>query len=175
MQTFRGNVPEIRRFCCERLSARLVRQIEARDASEKLEWTLVKYLRKPSTNFLGLRVMSDRATSIPELANSGIRQIVVRVTSRQSMATSKVEQAKRGAQPVETLVSTKEQDCVEYIVVQNLRWNGKDNGWMLWGHVTPTTMQQVMEDPYFAPGLSAMERMEQIKEAMMSGSSGPKK
>jgi hypothetical protein len=36
-------------------------------------------------------------------------------------------------------------------------------------------MQQIMEDPYFAPGLSAMERMEQIKEAMMNGSSGPKK
>lgn len=119
--------------------------------------------------------MSDRATSLPEIPGSGIRQIVVRVTSRQSMATSKIERAKRGVAPVETLVSTKEQDCIEYIVVQNLRWNGNDKGWTLWGHASPTTLQKALEDPYFAPGLSAMERLEQMKEMVAGGPPGPKK
>ncbi|KAJ5766515.1 uncharacterized protein N7511_004131 [Penicillium nucicola] len=163
-----GNIPEIRRFCADGLATNLTRQIENRDSSEKLEWTLIKYLRQPSTNFLGLRVMSDRATSLPEIPNSGIRQIVVRVTSRQSTTTTKLQRVTRGAAPAETPVSTKELDCVEYIVVQNLRWNGKDKGWTLWGHTSPTTLHTAMTNPYFAPGLSAMERIEQMKEKMMN-------
>lgn len=129
-----------------------------------MSWKLVKYLRKPSTNFLGLRVVSDRATSIPEIPKSGVRQTIVRVTSRQSTTTT---QTKTNGSNTEVIpISSKEKDVTEYIVIQNLRWNNKDHGWRVWGTTNPTTLEATQTDPYFMSGLSAMERMEMIKESM---------
>lgn len=124
----------------------------------------MKYLRKPSTNFIGVRVLSDRATSIPDLPKSGIRQMVVRITSRQS--TTRTQKQSRGENAEVVPVSSKEQDCMEYIVIQHLRWNDQDKGWRVWGTTNPTTLHAAKNDPYFMPGLSAMERMEMIKDNM---------
>lgn len=57
----------------------------------------------------------------------------------------------------------KVQDCDEYIVIQQIIWNGKDSGWRVWGHTKPTDIDRVYSDPYFAPGLSTLERIEAIK------------
>ncbi|KAJ5336923.1 uncharacterized protein N7506_004945 [Penicillium brevicompactum] len=158
-----GNIPEIKRITCDNLGRKLIRQIEGRPRNEQVSWKLVKYLRKPSTNFLGLRVVSDRATSIPEIPKSGIRQMVVRVTSRQATSTTQ----KPTSSSTEVVpISSKQQDITEYIVIQNLRWNGKDHGWRVWGTTNPTTLHATQTDPYFMPGLSAMERMEMIKDSL---------
>ncbi|CAG7958726.1 unnamed protein product [Penicillium salamii] len=159
-----GNIPEIKRIACDNLGRKLIRQIEGRAKGEKVTWKLVKYLRGPSTTFTGLRVVSDRATSIPEIPKSGIRQIVVRITSRQSTTTTQTQT--NGSNTEVIPISSKEQDITEYIVVQNLRWNDKDHGWRVWGTTNPTTLHATQTDPYFMPGLSAMERMEMIKDSM---------
>ena len=89
--------------------------------------------------------------------------MVVRVTSRQATSTTQ-KQTNSSTEVVP--VSSKQQDITEYIVIQNLRWNGKDHGWRVWGTTNPTTLHATQTDPYFMPGLSAMERMEMIKDSI---------
>lgn len=60
----------------------------------------------------------------------------------------------------------KEQDVTEYVVIQQLIWNGKDAGWRVWGNTKPTTMEQIWHDPSFAPGMTALERLDAMKDFM---------
>lgn len=153
-----GDVPTLRHLCCDGLARKLVTQVENRPLGEKVTWKLVSWLRQPSTFFTGIRVVSDRATQIPGVQNSGIRQMVVRMTSRQSKSKSTPVRARGKAS-----TPAKEQDCHEYIVIQQIIWNGKDSGWRVWGHTGPTDMDRIYTDPYFQPGLSTLERIEAIR------------
>lgn len=103
--------------------------------------------------------MADRAVKIPDMANSGIRQVVVRLTSRQSM--TKLIPGRNGSKEVAS--AAKEQDCVEYVVIQQLIWHGKFSDWQIWGTTQATDMKAMNTDPAFAPGLSALERLEAMK------------
>ncbi|KAJ5999123.1 hypothetical protein N7451_006933 [Penicillium sp. IBT 35674x] len=159
-----GDVSGLRRLCGDGLAKNLIAQIESRPKNQQVTWNLVKWLRGPSTYFTGIRVVSDRATQIPEMTNSGIRQIVLRVTSRQSM--SKTTPQPRGKGPAAEVIEApaKEQNCEEYFVIQEIRWNGNSTGWRAWGYVKPTDIDTVYSDPYFAPGLTALERIEAMKK-----------
>lgn len=106
--------------------------------------------------------MSDRATQIPELPNSGVRQVIVRITSRQSTGRSK---RVRSAPENVAVEKVKQQDCTEYLVLQKLRWTGEDEDWRIWGHATPTTVDD-LDSPFFASGLTLSERLAAMKEAM---------
>ncbi|KAL4924929.1 uncharacterized protein BDV17DRAFT_202657 [Aspergillus undulatus] len=159
-----GDVATLRKICCTGLANNLTGRITARPKGEKVTWSLDKYIRSPSTFFTGLRVVSDRAVQIPELRDSGVRQVILRITSRQS--TGKVRQPSRGKSPTEKPV--KQQNCTEYIVIQKLRWLGEEEPWRVWGHATPTTMDD-LSSPHFAMGLSAFERLEAMKHDMAGG------
>ncbi|KAJ5726397.1 uncharacterized protein N7483_007754 [Penicillium malachiteum] len=152
-----GDSSGIRRLCCEGLSKDLVNQIESRPKNQKVSWKLVKWLRGPSTYFTGIRVMSDRGTQIHEFPNSGIRQIVLRMTSLQAMSKNT---------PLAPDAPAKEQNCEEYIVIQELRWNGSSTGWRVWGYTKPTDLNSLHSDPTFAPGLSPLERIDAMKRYM---------
>ncbi|KAJ5162355.1 hypothetical protein N7492_007747 [Penicillium capsulatum] len=160
-----GDARKLRSICCDGLANKLTAQIEDRPANEKIIWKLVKWLRQPSTYGTGVRVMSDRATQIPEMSKSGIRQIVLRVNSRQSMHKEIKTLGSRPGQRQTEMKPAKQQDCLEHIVIQEIRWNDKSTGWRIWGTVKPTDLDTVYTDPYFAPGLSAMERMQAMKDA----------
>jgi mitochondrial protein MBA1 len=123
-------------------------------------WALEKYRRTPATFFLGLRVVSDRATQIPELPNSGIRQVVVRITSRQSTGTVTIPK-----RATESLLKVKEQNCTEYIVLQKLMWSGEEDDWRIWGHANPTTVDD-LDSPWFAQGLTLSERLSLMQDAV---------
>ncbi|KAJ5397136.1 hypothetical protein N7509_005249 [Penicillium cosmopolitanum] len=168
-----GDIPKLKQITCDGLSTKLISQIEARRPTEVVTWNLIKWLRQPNTYFTGIRVLSDRATQLPEVPKSGIRQIVLRVSSRQSMtkvntapfqlaakASKNVAAAQQQQQPA------KEQDVTEYVVIQQLIWNGKDAGWRVWGNTKPTTMEQIWHDPSFAPGMTALERLDAMKDFM---------
>ena len=101
-------------------------------------------------------MVSDRATSIPGMTNCGIRQTVVRISSVQS----KDKIVNGEAEP-----STTKQVCNEYIVIQQMCWNGKDEPWRIWGHTSPTTVKD-LENPAFAPGMSMYDRIQAIKGRM---------
>ena len=163
-----GNLPLLRKICCTGLANNLGTRISSRSKDEKVTWHLDKYIRSPSTFLTGIRVVSDRATQIPELPDSGVRQVVVRITSRQSTGKSKVP-TQRGRQTpaneVEEVAPVKQQDCTEYIVIQKLRWVGEETDWKVWGHTSPTTVDN-LNDPAFAAGLTMRERMEAIQDQM---------
>ncbi|PLB52357.1 hypothetical protein P170DRAFT_453761 [Aspergillus steynii IBT 23096] len=168
-----GNTMKLRKICCTGLANNLSSRINDRPKDEKVTWALEKYNRTPGTFLTGLRVVSDRATQIPELPNSGVRQVIVRITSRQSTGKVKVQPKNKRLgpsvpteTPVEPPAAPKQQDCTEYVVVQKLRWTGEEEPWRIWGHTTPMTVDN-LQDAAFAPGLSAAERLELMKSEMM--------
>ncbi|PWY67499.1 hypothetical protein BO70DRAFT_166492 [Aspergillus heteromorphus CBS 117.55] len=162
-----GNAPTIRKVCCTGLAMQLITRINNRPEDKQVVWKLDKYLRGPSTFFSGLRIVSDRATQIPELPNSGVRQVVVRITSRQSKGTVVSSAPLSDKDNLAVANNSKQQDCTEYIVIQKFRWTGEETEWRVWGHATPTTMED-LSNPFFAPGVSLAERMEAIKSGMGS-------
>ncbi|OJJ43416.1 hypothetical protein ASPZODRAFT_136274 [Penicilliopsis zonata CBS 506.65] len=160
-----GDVATIRKICCTGLANSLTSRISHRPKDQKVTWSLEKFLRTPGTLFTGVRVVSDRATQIPELPDSGVRQVVLRITSRQSTGkttvTSKNEEAS-------TNEPAKQQDCTEYIVLQKFRWTGEEDDWRIWGHATPTTVED-LDSPFFASGVSLADRLEAMKSSMGGG------
>lgn len=168
-----GDSSGLRRLCADGLSKNLINQIESRPKNQKVSWKLVQWLRGPSTYFTGIRVMSDRATQLPELSNSGIRQIVLRLTSQQNMnktIPSRSSREKSGT-PEAVEPPAKKQSCEEYVVIQEIRWNGNSTGWRVWGYTKPTNLDTLNSDPYFAPGMSPIERIEAMKRSMGGGDS----
>ncbi|KAL2009180.1 hypothetical protein VTN00DRAFT_7374 [Thermoascus crustaceus] len=175
-----GDVNTIRKICCTGLSNSLSARIANRPSDERITWTLEKYNRTPATYFTGIRVVSDRVTQIPERPDSGVRQVVVRITSRQSTSTMSLP-AKRGVQESagspslrsetkstsasQEPVAVKQQDCTEYIVFQKFRWMGEEEDWRIWGHTNPTTVED-LDSPFFAAGLTLSERLAATKELM---------
>lgn len=69
----------------------------------------------------------------------------------------------KGEAPKIVEAPPKVQDCDEYLVIQQIIWNGKDSGWRVWGHTKPTDIDKIYSDPYFRPGLTTLERIEAIK------------
>lgn len=168
----RGDVATLRKICCTGLANSLTSRITIRPKDERVTWTLNKYNRTPATFLTGVRVLADRATQIPEIPKSGVRQVVLRITSRQSTSKVKLPTNKRGvvdetAIEAQDAAPAKQRDCTEYIVLQKLMWFGEEQEWRIWGHATPTTVED-LESPFFAPGLSLSDRMEAMK-AMMEG------
>ncbi|RMJ21176.1 hypothetical protein PHISP_07951 [Aspergillus sp. HF37] len=157
----RGDINTLKKICCTGLVNDLAARIQQRRKDEKIIWTLDKYHRGPSTYFTGVRIMADRAAAIPEVPGTGIRQVVVRITSRQSKGRTKQPSTK--GSPAESENSpTATQDCTEHIVLQRQRVFGQEEPWRIWGHVTPTTVED-LDDPAFAAGLSVAERFEAMR------------
>ncbi|KAL4939060.1 hypothetical protein BDV06DRAFT_199585 [Aspergillus oleicola] len=158
-----GNAGALRKICCTGFANNLNHRIQARPKGQKVTWNLDKYIRSPSTFFTGARVVSDRASALPEMPDSGVRQVVLRITSRQS--SGKLQAQRRGSQDGTPAPTNKQQNITEYIVIQKLRWMGEDEPWRIWGHTKAATMDD-LSSPHFALGLSAMERLEAIKAEM---------
>lgn len=93
----RGDIATLRKICCTGLANNLSARISNRPKDEKTTWSLDKYNHTPATFFTGVRVLSDRATQIPDIPNSGSRQVVLRITSRQSTGKVKVPSTKKRA------------------------------------------------------------------------------
>lgn len=156
----RGNEQYIRSHCAPGLARNLILRIRKRPSEELVSWTLEQYNRTPSTFFTGVRVLSDRATAIPDFPDSGIRQIIVRISSQQRTQTF-------GLGNDGHLTSPRIQDCTEYMVIQKVRIQGMQKDWEIWGFTKPTTMED-LDSPFFATGISLKERIEAMQE-MMSG------
>lgn len=143
----------IRAKCSPGLATDLIKRIRKRHSEESVSWTLERYIRDSSTFFTGVRVLSDRAIAIPDVADSAIRQIVLRIKSRQSSY-------KKSKENLENLIMVvpKIQTCTEYVVIQKVKIAGKERDWEIWGFTKPTTLED-LDSPFFAPGLSLKERV----------------
>ena len=102
--------------------------------------------------------MADRAAIFPGGEGLGIRQAVVRIRSKQSI-TKPVANGKKQQEASEE----KQQDCTEYVVIQQLSFHGELQDWKVWGLADETTMQEVETNPAFAPGLSMAERIQMMQ------------
>ncbi|KAB8236818.1 uncharacterized protein BDW43DRAFT_225665 [Aspergillus alliaceus] len=160
-----GDIAALRKICCTGLANNLASRISSRPKNERVAWSLDRYNRTPATFLTGVRVVSDRATQIPEIPDSGVRQVVVRITSRQSTGKSKVAKSGKSTVTVQTSAPVKQQDCTEYIVIQRLRWYGEDEDWRIWGHATPTTVED-LTNPLYMSGLTLSERLQAVKDQM---------
>ena len=98
--------------------------------------------------------MSDRITPLPGLADSAGRQIVLLITSDQSLERDDGEGI-----PV-----TKRKRCTEYLVIQKLRLAGEEKEWRIWGHTEPVTVED-LNSPIFNPDTSLSERLMAVKES----------
>ena len=112
----------------------------------------------------GVRVISDRAACLPEKPGLGLRQVVVRIRSKQSLK-KPPPVASASSQPQEQKQDNAEeklQECTEYIVIQRFMVNHEDGEWKVWGLAKETTPEIVEKDPSFAPGLGIRDRLSAI-------------
>lgn len=114
----------LRKICCEGLLSTFRSRIHARPRNSRYEWHLHSYIRFAS-------VISNRAVQLP-LPNSGQRQAVVRISSRQSLS--------RYDHQGDLVPGTGEvKDVVEYLVIQRRCLMGKEEPWMIWGTIEEST------------------------------------
>ncbi|OXV08108.1 hypothetical protein Egran_04129 [Elaphomyces granulatus] len=161
-----ADVDTLNTICCPGLARSLTARIHQRPSNELVSWSLDKYLRTPTTFFMGVRILSDRGVAFPNMPDSGVRQIVARVTSRQSTgktssADGQMVSGDANLQPSQV----KQQNCTEHIVFQRLMWSGEELGWSIWGHANPTTVDD-LDSPHFAQGLTASERLSAVMNSV---------
>ncbi|EEQ35265.1 hypothetical protein McanMca71_004863 [Microsporum canis] len=162
-----GNVAALQKLCCQGLFQTFAARISRRPpSSPELVWKLHKYLRFPSSmSITGARVVSDRAAALPGASGMGIRQVVVRIQSRQSLITPSAPVSRLGEKQIQELENQqqeKQRDCTEYIVLQRLMWGGKDGDWKVWGLTEETTVEDLETNPMFAQGLTMKDRIEML-------------
>ncbi|MCJ1312389.1 hypothetical protein MMC25_006063 [Agyrium rufum] len=118
-----GDLDRLRGLCADGLYSNFASRLHTRPKGEKVEWVLHKMRRRP-------RVVSDRATVIPIIANSALRQAVVKLATRQSL---------KKTAPNGRIVSgtDKPKDITEYLVIQKRTISGVEEKWEAWG-----TMQE---------------------------------
>jgi len=78
----------ISRLCCSGLTSTFRARMSHRAPSTHLTWTLSSYTSSP-------KIVSNRAAPLPHMEHSGIRQVVVRIASKQVLATWTDEQARK--------------------------------------------------------------------------------
>ncbi|KAF3482322.1 uncharacterized protein GIQ15_05081 [Arthroderma uncinatum] len=162
-----GSLGALQETCCNGLYQTFAARISRRPpTSPVLVWKLHKYLRFPhSMTISGARVVSDRAAALPGADGMGIRQVIVRIQSRQSLITPSALVSQLGEQQIQELENQqqeKQKDCTEYIVLQRMMWGGKDGDWKVWGLTEETTIEDLDTNPMFAPGISLKDRLEMM-------------
>ncbi|KZF20500.1 hypothetical protein L228DRAFT_250207 [Xylona heveae TC161] len=122
-----GDVETLRSICADGILHSFRARIAAR-GKDKLRWELHKYLR-------GARVISHRAAKLP-IDGAGLRQAVVRLKSRQSLARLRPDNTAVPGTGIQ-------RDVTEYVVIQRTMMNGKEGPWIVWGTTEETTVDKV--------------------------------
>ncbi|KAK2865436.1 hypothetical protein FQN49_003570 [Arthroderma sp. PD_2] len=162
-----GNLSALQTLCCQGLFQTFSARISRRSPhSPPPIWKLHKYLRFPSSMTIsGARVVSDRAAALPGAVGMGIRQVIIRIHSRQSLITPSAPVSELGEQQIQELEAQqneKQKDCTEYLVLQRMMWSGKDGDWKVWGLAEETTIEDLQTNPMFAQGISLKDRLEMM-------------
>ncbi|KAI5287694.1 hypothetical protein KEM54_005812 [Ascosphaera aggregata] len=174
-----GNRTAIERICCAGLRNNLTRRIDKRgDKSDPYVWELHGYINFPrSLQIRGGTIVSDRGSSLQFIKNMGVRQVIVRIQSKQSLEKplptdngGRVRKDENGKAAVTAADSTerKIQDCTEYVVLQKFVFKGKEDAeWKVWGLAQETTLEVLEKDPYFAPGLPLKEKISSMTDRLL--------
>ena len=131
----------INRIACKGLIQQSQRSIAGRRDSTAQKFSIVGYkgiqypqfLRWPLLSILpfnATKIVSDKLAPLPFGQNNLLRQVVVRISSRQQLQTTDTPVGKTA-------------DLTEYVVIQRMRMDGVDEGWKLWGTTKPSTLQEI--------------------------------
>ncbi|KAL8914146.1 MAG: hypothetical protein Q9171_001141 [Xanthocarpia ochracea] len=130
-----GDITTLSTICTEGLLASFKSRIAARSRKERLRWTLHKFVGSP-------RFVSHRVAILP-YKGSAIRQVVVRLRSRQSLA--RLVSMGPG-RPDALLQGTGDEKPVsEYLVLQRRMWKEVEEPWMIWGTTDETDPDTVLK------------------------------
>lgn len=77
-----------------------------------------------------------------QVKGAGIRQVVVRIRSVQSLVRS--VKGEPGARDTVVGASGEEKVMDEYLVVQRRIWKGQEEPWMVWGTSQPSKVSEVL-------------------------------
>ncbi|KAL8779565.1 MAG: hypothetical protein Q9213_006870 [Squamulea squamosa] len=129
-----GDITTLSTICTEGLLASFKSRIAARPRNERLRWTLHKFSRGP-------KFVSHRVAVLP-FKGSAIRQVVVRMRSRQSLA----RMVSGGPGRPDALVegTGEEKPVSEYLVLQRRMWKEEEEPWMIWGTTEETNPDTVL-------------------------------
>ena len=103
-----------------------------------MRWTLHRYYGFP-------RIVSTRIAMIPDMPNSAIYQVIVKIRSLQSLERLR----KRRGGKDDTLIEApgnKPKQKAEYLVLQRMMLKGKEQPWMIWGTTEETEVEDVVKD-----------------------------
>ena len=116
----------LKSLCHDGLLASFRARIHVRPSTERLRWTLTKYIRRPrivSTNIALLEV------------GSALYQVVVKIESLQSLERKPANGPASG-----------EKNMVEYLVMQKKILKGTEDDWKIWGTVEESQVSDVLGD-----------------------------
>ncbi|KAF2105831.1 hypothetical protein BDV96DRAFT_356207 [Lophiotrema nucula] len=169
------NLKLISEVCLGSLSSHFAQRLDQIPKDTELEWTRNGFLgegdRLNPLSWItlgGPRIVSNRAVqlSIPGLERTGMRQVVVRLPTSQTLKTTRKssppsQRASRrklvwtpdGKQPeapavidAPSGVSTFEDNVVEYLVLQKRIVSGVPEEWRVWGFAEPTDTARIAKD-----------------------------
>lgn len=144
----------LRKMCGDGLLASFRARLSHRPKGEKWKWTLNSYVGTP-------RVVSNRAGRLPFDAGPGdrgsaLRQVVVRIRSKQTLVKERVEDKSKKRKPgkgdnadaaVQDIGVPRAKEVTEYLVLQRRMWRGVEEPWIVWGLAEETTLEKLkMED-----------------------------
>ncbi|KAL8994919.1 MAG: hypothetical protein Q9169_005256 [Polycauliona sp. 2 TL-2023] len=129
-----GDITTLSTICTEGLLASFKSRIASRPRNERLRWTFHKLIRRP-------RFVSHRVAILP-YKGSAIRQVVIRMRSRQSLARMVSRGPGRPDAPIQG--TGEEKDVSEYLVLQRRQWKDVEEPWMIWGTTEETDPETVL-------------------------------
>jgi protein MBA1 len=137
--TSRGDMSSVSRYLMPPIHSTFTSRI-ARRKNIQLDW---KMLSDPKC-----KIMSHRASVLGDDApDSAYRQLVMRITSTQSVSIKSTDAAKKDAA---YYGSGKPETVVEYMVMQRRVINGReDKDWKIWGFTKESTQKQLREDEQY--------------------------
>lgn len=128
-----NDLPTLTSTCTSGLLSSFTSRLATLTPHETLRWTLHAYTRRP-------RVVSHRAILLPMFKGAALRQAVVKLQSKQSLA-----RVRKDGSVVEGTGRVRE--VREYVVVQRRMWGEKEEGWMVWGTVEEGDWRSVVPEP----------------------------
>jgi len=128
-----NDLPTLTTTCTSGLLSSFTSRLATLTPHETLRWTLHAYTRRP-------RVVSHRAILLPMFKGAALRQAVVKLQSKQSLA-----RVRKDGSVVEGTGRVRE--VREYVVVQRRMWGEKEEGWMVWGTVEEGDWRSVVPKP----------------------------
>jgi len=147
-----GETSQIKAIANDSLTHSMLARLSHRPETERLHWVLVQYLKNA-------RLVSHRATALPMKIKGedvGIRQAVVKIVSLQRLQRGQLRSSRlhsRGTKGGNEFWRFEQEDVeweperekivVEYVVLQTLLIEGKEQPWKIWGFVEETKVEDL--------------------------------